>query len=183
MNAITKIAIFVNILSYTCLQSSAFSFPVASGASTLGKKIYVQSCKAVVAHFRGHSGVKNNIVYLSQDFSGSPGRDGSTANDLQIFDSSSNAEGDILVLGVYPENTLLELRLRVQDTGNDFYTGSATVNPDNKVHARVQNAWIPFTTLISMEDDLASFSYDDISVSLENTANLKMNETCLSPDP
>jgi hypothetical protein len=61
-------------------------------------------------------------------------------------------------------------RLYVTNTGDDFFTGPASRNPDGGAHARVQENWQPNETLVSFEDLLSGpFDYNDLSFSFTNT--------------
>jgi len=61
--------------------------------------------------------------------------------------------------------------LFVTNTGNNFFSGAASRNPDATAHARVQSAWQTGTTLVSFEDLFnGPFNYNDLSFSFTNTA-------------
>ena len=62
-------------------------------------------------------------------------------------------------------------RLHVNTTGDDFFTGPASSNPDGEFHARVQDNWLPDTTAVSFEDRYNSFdrNFNDLSSSFSNT--------------
>ncbi len=62
-------------------------------------------------------------------------------------------------------------RLHVNTTGDDFFTGPRSSNPDGEFHARAQDNWLPDTTLVSFEDRYNSFdrNFNDLSSSYSNT--------------
>ena len=62
-------------------------------------------------------------------------------------------------------------RLHVNTTGDDFFTGPRSSNPDGEFHARVQDNWLPDTTLVGFEDRYNSFdrNFNDLSSSYSNT--------------
>jgi hypothetical protein len=62
-------------------------------------------------------------------------------------------------------------RLHVNTTGIDYFTGPASLNPDGAFHARVQNNWLPDTTLVSFEDlyNSSDRNFNDLSSSFSNT--------------
>ena len=73
-------------------------------------------------------------------------------------------------LGSFTPGTELIFRLFVNNTGEAFFTGPGSRNPDGQPHARVQSAWLPGETLVSFEDLLnGPFDYNDLSFSFTNT--------------
>lgn len=92
----------------------------------------------VVATYEGNSAAYSNDLYLSLNAAGQPGDDGDLANDLFIFNNHSSPVGSTMDLGSFAVGTELMFRLHVNNTGNDFFSGAASRNPDNHTHARVQ---------------------------------------------
>ncbi len=105
------------------------------------------------------------------DRSGKPGNDGNLANDLLIFNNQSTPVGGTKDLGTFSGGTELTFRLHVNTTGDDFFTGPRSSNPDGEFHARVQGNWLPDTTLVGFEDRYNSFdrNFNDLSSSYSNT--------------
>ena len=75
-------------------------------------------------------------------------------------------------LGSFAVGTELVFQLFVHDTGNSFFTGPASRNPDSHEHARVQADWEPDTALVSFEDLFnGPFEFNDLSFSFTNTTS------------
>lgn len=175
------LAIAISLSSVAHIQP-VYGFEKASGSDILGKRVYVASCKVPNVTWLGYDPARTKELYLSRVSGGLPGRDFIASNDLSLGDTNSTSAGTVEVLPIYPLNTPLEFMIKV-DTGNSFYTGPSSSNPDNRAHAEVQNEWIPFTTLVSFEDDSSTFDFDDLSISVSETSTSEVTEVCLSPDP
>jgi hypothetical protein len=138
---------------------SGYAMSVAA-AGTEGVAVVVTTTEPIIATYRGFSAAHNDDVYLLME-------DEVDDNDVFIFNNRRAAMGSTVNLGSFPIGTELRFRLRVRDTGNDFYTGPAARNPDNRFHARVQEEWQPGETLISFEDLFnAEADFDDINFSI-----------------
>jgi hypothetical protein len=125
----------------------------------------------IIATYQGNTADFTNLLYLMRDASGQPGDDGDPSNDLFIFNNQASPVGSTFNLGSFAPGTELEFRLFVTNTGNNFFSGPASRNPDNTAHARVQSDWAPVTTLVSFEDLFGGpFNYNDLSFSFTNTA-------------
>ncbi|MCZ8055856.1 MAG: PEP-CTERM sorting domain-containing protein [Microcystis sp. LE19-12.2C] len=158
---------------------AAYSFPIAS-PGTEGIKVLVSNTSPVIATYEGNSASFSNSLYLMLDGLGNPGDDGDFSNDLFIFNNLSSTVGSTVSLGSFSIGAELIFRLFVQNTGNNFFTGPASRNPDNKTHARVQENWMPNKTLVSFEDLFnGPFNYNDLSFSFTNTNT----GTMLVPEP
>src|SRR5688500_19057512 len=144
--------------------------PVPPGG-TEGKHIFVNSTGAVTASYQGSGASFSNDLYLMLNAAGKPGNDSNPANDMLIFGNRSSSIGETRDLGVFDGGTLLPFRMHVNDTGRDYFTGPASLNPDGEFHARAQNNWLPDTTLVSFEDLLYSYdrNFIDLSSSFSNT--------------
>lgn len=74
-----------------------------------------------------------------------------------FFNNSSSTIGDSQTLGIFPTGTVLTFKLDVLSTGNQFFTGPASGNPDGMVHAAYAE-WAADTTiavdgvLVGLED-------------------------------
>jgi hypothetical protein len=153
----------------------AHSFPIAT-PGTEGLKVLVSGNGPVIATYQGNSASYSNDLYLMLDALGKPGDDLNLANDLFIFNNHTSAIGAQVNLGMFELNTELEFRLYVNNTGTNFYSGSAGRNPDGVAHARVEYGWQPNETLVSFEDlNGGPFDYNDLSFSFTNTDNVIHN--------
>jgi hypothetical protein len=100
------------------------------------------------------------------DAAGNPGDDGNPENDRFLFNNHTSPVGSIVNLGMFAAGTELMFRLRVKNTNQDYFTGPASRNPDNHVHARVQANWMPGQALVSFEDlHNGPFHYNDLAFS------------------
>lgn len=133
----------------------ASAFPIAI-AGTEGYKVYAGSSNDIIAKYEGNSASYSNNLYL-EGFG-------------FVFNNHGNAVGDTVNLGSFAVGTELVFRLHVTNTGFSYYTGDAALNPDGQFHARVQNEWMPSTTLVSFEDLYnGPFDFNDLSFSFTNT--------------
>lgn len=143
--------------------------PIAS-PGTEGNQIFVENTEPIIATFLGDTASFSNDLFLERDESGMPGIDGDVSNDLFVFNNISSAVGSVFDLGSYDVGTELVFRLHVINTGNDFFTGPGSRNPDGEPHARAEAEWMPDTTLVSFEDLFnGPFDYNDLSFSFTNT--------------
>jgi hypothetical protein len=150
--------------------STARAIPIAD-PGTEGFKVVVTGTAPIIATYQGNTATYTNLLYLMLNGSGQPGDDGNTANDLFIFNNQLSPVGSTFNLGSFAIGTELEFRLFVTNTGDNFFSGPASRNPDNTAHARVQSNWAPITTLVSFEDLFnGPFNYNDLSFSFTNTA-------------
>jgi hypothetical protein len=132
----------------------------------------------VDATYQGNSAAFSNDLYLELNALGLPGMDGIAANDLFIFNNQTSPVGSMLSLGTFSAGVELVFRLHVNNTGEDFYSGLASRNPDGLAHARVQDGWALNTTLVSFEDLLntpeGANGFNDLSFSFTNTRNVSV---------
>jgi hypothetical protein len=141
-----------------CSAAPAWAFPIAA-AGTEGFVVVVNSTDHITAKYEGNSAAFSNDLYLE------------TGGFGFVFNNHTSSVGSTVDLGSYAIGTELIFRLHVNNTGNDFYSGPASRNPDNYAHARVQDNWMTDTTLVSFEDLLnGPFEYNDLSFSFTNTA-------------
>jgi hypothetical protein len=150
------------------LPAASHAFPIANTGT--GLQVLVGSTSNIIATYQGNSASYSNDLYLMLDGAGNPGNDGNTGNDLFIFNNHGSVVGSTVNLGAFAIGTELMFRLYVTNTGDDFFTGPASRNPDGGAHARVQENWQPNETLVSFEDLLSGpFDYNDLSFSFTNT--------------
>lgn len=140
---------------------SAFAFPIASTGA--GLAVVAGSTETIVATYQGTSASYSDDLYLVTN-------DGIADNDIFLFNNQNSAIGSTVDLGTFAVGTELTFRLYVNDTNNDFFSGEASLNPDDHAHARVQQNWETNTTLLSFEDLFGGpYHYDDLSFSFTNT--------------
>lgn len=142
---------------------SASTFPIAD-AGTEGFSIVVANAGEVKATYLGNSASYSNNLYLLRG----------SAAPLFIFNNHASAIGSIVSLGSFAAGTELIFQLEVTNTGESFFSGAASRNPDGQAHARVQSGWQPLTTLVSFEDLYnGPFDFNDLSFSFTNTESVQ----------
>jgi len=81
--------------------------------------------------------------------------------------------GSSVTLGSFVPGTELMFRLYVNNTGETFFTGPGSRNPDGLPHARVQSDWMDDEALVSFEDLFGTpegaGGFNDLSFSFTNT--------------
>lgn len=159
-----------SIIAALALSLSAFTaqaVPIANPGSE-GFAVVVSGTGNVIAKYEGTSASYSNDLYL---------------NGMFLFNNHTSAVGSTVNLGSFAVGTELIFELRVLTTGNTFYTGSASRNPDGVAHARVDSDFFGAnTTLVSFEDLLEGpFEYNDLSFSFTNTAAVE--EPNAVPEP
>ena len=150
-HALTRLATVVIITG--AVSTSAFAFPIATpGTEGL---LVIATGGEIKATYQGNSAAFSNDLYLDSTF---------------IFNNHATPVGTEVSLGTFAAGTELIFRLHVNNTGDDFFTGPASRNPDGHAHARVESSWLPNTTLVSFEDlNGGPFDYNDLSFSFTNT--------------
>ena len=149
---LTKLAILSTVLTLTLAQADA--------TPILGGKVIVASDGEVIATFLGHTAGYSNDLYLS-----------APANGLGIiFNNHSTAPGTTLSLGNFTAGTELIFQIYVRNTGDSFFTGDATRNPDGLYHAVVDDAYSATATYVGFEDLFGGgdLDYDDLNFSFTN---------------
>jgi hypothetical protein len=139
------------------LPMIAHSFPIAAPGNE-GNPVIVSGNGDIIATYEGNSAAYSNDLYL-------------TLNNQFIFNNHTSPIGSTVNLGTFALGTELIFRLHVNNTGDDFYTGAASRNPDGQFHARVQANYLPGVTLVSFEDLLnGPFDFNDLSFTFTNTS-------------
>lgn len=157
MNLLQKI---IGIAALTS-PLAVFAFPIATSGE--GLRVLVNKQGTVNATYQGTSASYSDDLYLVTN-------DGIANNDIFIFNNHNSAVGSTVNLGSFAANTELVFRLHVNNTGRDFFSGYANRNPDNHVHARVQQNYGVNTSLLSFEDLYGGpFNYNDLSFTFTNT--------------
>jgi PEP-CTERM motif-containing protein len=160
-------------MALVCAPSaSALPMPVHG---TEGLTVRVGSASPVVATYQGYSSDYINDLFLLLDASGKPGDDGVLSNDLMIFSTASSTIGETRTLGTFLAGTELIFRIHVANTGANYFTGAAGRNPDQRMHARVQQEFLPGEALVSFEDlfdlPIDGLDYNDLIFSFSNTSS------------
>lgn len=138
------------------LAMTAHAFPIAA-PGTEGLSVIVSGTNHVMATYEGNSAAYSDDLLL---------------NGSLIFNNHATPLGTTVDLGSFTPGTELIFQLYVNNTGDSFYTGPASRNPDSHTHARVQADWLPGTTLVSFEDLYnGPFNFNDLSFSFTNTTS------------
>lgn len=132
----------------------------AQAAAILGAPVVVATTGNVTATFRGHTAGYTSTLFL--DSPGGP---------IDIFVNHTNAVGDTFNLGTFTAGTELVFGIYVWNTGETFYSGDASRNPDGLPHNVVDNDVYPGETYVGFEDLLGGgdMDYDDNNFSFTNT--------------
>ena len=145
------------IAAVSACASAAMAFPIAA-PGTEGLSVFVTSPGDVIATYEGNSAAYSDDLWLVND-------------DEFIFNNHASAVGSAVNLGSFAVGTELIFLLHVNNTGFDYFTGPASRNPDQHIHARVQADYAPGTTLVSFEDLFnGPFDYNDLSFTFTNTS-------------
>ncbi|WP_338661815.1 PEP-CTERM sorting domain-containing protein [Pararoseomonas sp. SCSIO 73927] len=138
-------------------NSVARAAPIAV-AGTEGLSVIVTSTDPVIATYEGTSADYTSQLHLVTNNSG------------VIFNNQTSPLGSSFNLGSFAIGTELVFRLATLTTGEDFYSGSGSSNPDGSAHARVQADYAPGRTLVSFEDLLyGAYNFNDLSFTLTST--------------
>jgi hypothetical protein len=167
---LNKQIVFASLLMLA-VSSRAWAIPIAA-PGTEGFSVVVSNTTDVVATYQGNTAGYSNDLYLELTALG-PGLDGDPTNDQFLFNNHASPVGSMVNLGSFAIGTELVFRLFVNNTGENFYTGDPSRNPDGLAHARVQANWQPNETLVSFEDLLGLpegvNGYNDLSFSFTST--------------
>ena len=125
----------------------------------VGGKIVVKDTGTVSATFMGSDAGYNDVIYFENG--------GST----KLFSGHSTPVGTTIDLGTFAAGTVLNFRMHVDNTGNDFYMGAPSANFDNVFHAAVTldnhgSAIVGFEDLEGGGDR----DYNDIQFKISNVA-------------
>ena len=165
MTGIRKFCAIVAAMLGMLASGMSFAFPIAA-PGTEGFEVIVTSTNDIIATYQGNSAAFSNDLYLDDPVNGLG----------IIFNNHASLVGSTVNLGAFAVGTTLIFRLHVNDTGDDFYTGAASRNPDGLAHARVQSGWMPNETLISFEDLFGTpegvNGFNDLSFSFTNVAGV-----------
>jgi len=106
--------------------------------------------------------------------------DGPQGDELGVlFNTLTTPAGSTFNLGAFLPGMELVFRLRVRDTGNEFFTGTGLRNPDGIAHAAVDDGAgaRSIGTLVGFEDLLGGGDrdYDDLVFSFTNVGVADVN--------
>lgn len=163
--------IFGAVLGLTT-ASTARAIPIAA-TGTEGLAVVAAGSGPVIATYQGTTAFYSSDLYLSMTAS-SPGLGGPSFNTF-LFNNHTSGVGTTVDLGSFAPGTELVFRLFVTNTGDSFFTGAASRNPDGRAHARVQAGWTGGETLVSFEDLFGTpegdRGFNDLSFSFANTTS------------
>ncbi len=154
MKSYNRVMAAAALVGFLVAGSSVNALPI------LGGTVVVASDGNVTAKFLGHTAGYSNDLYLD-----------SPANALGIiFNNQSTPVGTTMDLGYFTAGTELIFRIYVNDTGDSFYTGPASRNPDQLAHAVVDDDYLPTETYVGFEDlfNGGDLDYDDLNFSFTN---------------
>ncbi len=154
--------------------ATAGLFGTAIGSLTPTSAELVASGGAVVVYFAGETAQFDSVLNLV-----------SPTNVGPFFQNHTTPVGTALNLGTFATGQVLRFRLDVTTTGNSFFTGAASLNPDNVIHV-AQAPWAADVTipvngiLVGFEDALGGGDrdYDDNTFVFTNVTS-----TVVSPEP
>lgn len=152
MNLIKKIA---------CTLALASSAIAAQAAPTLyDGSFLVGATGKVEATFLGHTAAYSNDLYFSTD----------SVNWSFIFNNHNDAVGKTVSLGNFSAGDELFFKIHVNNTGDNFFSGSSSNNADGLIHVVSEttgtNTYVGFEDLYGGGDR----DYDDVRYSFNNIA-------------
>jgi hypothetical protein len=150
-------------LLWTCFTPAYAG--VITDEPVLGGQMVVGSDGMVEAIFLGSDAGYFNSVYLQST--------GALNGSVFLFDKSSDV-GTTAELGWFNAGTVLTFRLAVSNTGDNFFTGAASLNTDDIAHAlaitRFDHGLNVFVTQVGFEDlrGGGDRDYNDVMFNLVN---------------
>jgi hypothetical protein len=151
-------------LSLLLFPAAATAYPPNIGPFVFIKtNVLVQTTGEVKATFLGFSAAYSDDLYLE-----------TPTNALGIiFNNQSTPVGTEVSLGTFTAGTELIFRIHVNNTGDDFFSGPRSLNPDGGAHANVIDSidfYTRSTSYVGFEDLFgAGDDFDDLKISLTNT--------------
>jgi hypothetical protein len=127
-------------------------------------------------HFAASDAGFDNVLFLSAPVEQGP-----------FFPNHSTTVGSSSSLGAFAAGTELVFRLHVLTTGDDFFTGPASRNPDGAVHAQA-SLWagtpsIPTTGVLVGFEDLFGGGDSDFNDFQFVVGNVRLADTSPVPEP
>lgn len=120
---------FVAVLALFAFGGTPAMAGSIPGGAVLGGTL-IATGGGVKAYYAGEEAVYASLLWLDEPASAGP-----------LFNNLTASIGDAVNLGSFSAGTALSFRLQVLDTGRDYFTGSASGNPDQLPHARV-TPWV-----------------------------------------
>ena len=115
-----------SMVACALVASAAHAHPIAA-PGTEGNYV-VASGGDIIATYEGTTAAYTDLLVLA-----------SPSNALgTIFNNHASPVGSTVDLGSFAAGTELKFQLNVLNTGNTFFSGPASRNPDGVAHARVQ---------------------------------------------
>jgi hypothetical protein len=144
--------------------SGVQAHPIATTGD--GFDVVVGGTNPIIATYLGTTAAYSDDLYLVN-------------TNTFVFNNQVGPVNATVDLGTFAVGTVLTFRLHVNNTGFDFFSGAASLNPDNHAHARVESDFgSPGTTLVSFEDLFdGPFDYNDLSFSFSNTVAVDVSNT------
>lgn len=145
-------------LAFLCMGLCTVFAP-AKAQTVVGGSLFITASGDVTATYLGNSASYDDRLYLASPF-----------NSLgQIFFNHGDPVGTVKDLGFFTAGTKLTFRLHVDNTNNDFFSGNASLNPDNHAHAQVTYNYTPTSTLVEFEDLFGGpYVYNDLRFTFSN---------------
>ncbi len=153
-----KIAISTSL----AVALAASSFSANAAIEIVGGKLYVAETGNVTATFLGSDAGYTDVIYFNN-----------AGFNTLMFNGKTTAIGTVFNLGSFARGTELSFRMHVTNTGNSFYTGPASNNFDNVIHAHASldnnsSAVLGFEDLQGGGDR----DYNDIQMRVTNVSNV-----------
>lgn len=116
-----------NLIGKAVLVSALAAASVNANAAIdiLGGKLFVADTGNVTVTFLGSDAGYTDVLFFDP-----------FGRNLQMFNGHATPVGTTLNLGSFTKGTELTFRMHVNNTGHDFYTGPASANFDNVLHAK-----------------------------------------------
>lgn len=138
-----------------------------------GGYITVAETGNVTATYLGHTaGYTNELVlYMPSNSLG------------VIFNNHTTPVGTTFDLGTYAAGTELQFAIHVLNTGETFYSGPGTRNPDGMAHVKTDDLIVAPEIWVGFEDLLGGgdMDFDDVQFKFSNTASV--TELPAVPEP
>ena len=132
----------------------------------LGDPIFVAEDGNVTVQFLGYEAAYTNTLWLHSPVLSGP-----------IFVNKTTPVGSTFDLGLFPAGTPLVFDIFVHNTGHTYYTGDASANPDNVVHALIDFLCNHIAN-IGFEDlwNGGDLDYNDLRFSVSNVSATQVSE-------
>jgi len=152
----------------------SLGFAAQSQAAIIyGGYITVAETGNVTATYLGHTAGYTNELYLYLP----------TNTSGVIFNNHTTPVGTTFDLGTFAAGTELEFAIYVLNTGETFYSGPGTRNPDGLAHVKTDDLIVAPEVWVGFEDLLGGgdMDYDDVQFKFSNTASV--TEIPAVPEP